>query len=178
VYVFQGAETGSIGSTPVFSYAPDASGENLRVGYSVDCGDITGDGLADVLVGVPYYNDTTYYWGAIYVYTSSGAGASVQFDTAKLICTTGLTGQTYAGQCVSVAGDLNGDGIDDIAYVLPGADNPNPDCGAVGIIFGADSLSGSLTYDIRVDGVAASELLGGHNMAPDTFEMGRTLGRK
>jgi len=73
-----------------------------------EAGDVNGDGLSDVLVGVPSR-------GAAYVYQGTPVGL------APLPGTT-MEGTGGFGTSVSVAGDVNGDGYTDLIIGAPDAD--------------------------------------------------------
>jgi hypothetical protein len=116
------------------------SGDRAETGVSVDgAGDINGDGFHDVIVGAPRNE-----FGAAFVFF----GHSGEFAAATELTTldgengfklsaTSLDDLT-AGNSVSGAGDINGDGFDDIAI---GALSANGDLatGAAYVIFGTNS---------------------------------------
>jgi len=80
-------------------------------GYSVAAaGDVNGDGYGDVIVGADYAN-------CAYVYFGSAAGLAATVGWLKCI-----DGTTYSafGASVAGAGDVNGDGYDDILVGAPG----------------------------------------------------------
>ena len=172
VYVFQGGE--SISGTPTVTLISEFTGiNNFKAGYSVDCGDVTGDGLADVLIGSPGYYGGQH--GAFWLYPGT-SGASVSLGTYSFF--DGNTG-FYAGQCVSVAGDINRDGRNDIMYVIPGADPLGSNEGQIKIMWGAASPSSA--NGTTFNGESGSEQLGGRQFDGATFnvfEIGRTLGRR
>src|ERR1043166_7529105 len=74
-------------------------------------GDVNGDGIADVAVGAP---------GADRAYIISGATRAV----LRTLADPNGTGHRF-GFAVANAGDLNGDGIDDLAVGAPGL-SPSP----------------------------------------------------
>lgn len=109
VYLYAGS-AGGVAQTDYFSATSSQSGDFF--GYSVDGGgDFNGDDVDDFLVGAPKghtFTDTTPV-GRVYVYHGSDVGAPTQALT--LI---GETADDQFGWSVAVAGDVNGDGYDDI----------------------------------------------------------------
>jgi hypothetical protein len=73
-------------------------------------GDVNGDGYADVLIGASHYHLNSGYEGAVYLYTGSAEGISAQPAWTMV----GPMGDAQFGYAVSSAGDVNGDGYDDI----------------------------------------------------------------
>ena len=89
-----------------------------RTGFDVSsAGDINGDGIADLLVSAPFSNSGGGGAGVVYViYGKSTLGPTIflnqltRADGFRIIGTPAA----FAGQSVSAAGDVNGDGLDDI----------------------------------------------------------------
>ena len=82
-------------------------------GYSVSgAGDLDGDGYDDLVVGAPYDDDNGSNSGSAYVYYGSASGIDSASED-KLIASDGDSGDYY-GYSVSGAGDLDGDGYDDV----------------------------------------------------------------
>ena len=112
-------------------------------GYSVSgAGDVNGDGLDDLIVGAyrsgPNDND---YSGASYVVFGKASGDVVELsaiadgNNAGFVIN-GATGDDYSGRSVSGAGDINGDGLDDL---IVGAYYASPNgtySGASYVVFG------------------------------------------
>jgi hypothetical protein len=104
-YVYLGNASG-LSDTPIFT----ATGEdvNNHFGYSVDtAGDVNGDGYDDIIVGAYHYKEFT---GRVYIYAGNANGLSA----TPALTITGEAPDTYFGRSVGAAGDVNGDGYDDV----------------------------------------------------------------
>ena len=84
-------------------------GYDSHTGYDVArAGDIDGDGLADILIGSPGGDLAHENGGEVYVFSGPITGELESTDLHALIYGAG------AGTVTSSAGDVNGDGLDDI----------------------------------------------------------------
>jgi hypothetical protein len=109
-------------------FSIQGSKNNDNLGHSVShAGDVNGDGYDDVIIGASNPNTDS---GISYVIF--GRRANVNIDLAKLAVSQGFS-IIGAGHSVSGAGDINGDGIDD---VIIGSPNQNSDAGISYVIFG------------------------------------------
>ena len=102
-----------------------------RLGSSVSsAGDVNGDGFDDLIIGAPYADSNGYFRnGQSYVVFGNSGGWASRLDLTTLdgsngFVINGLDGNDYSGSSVSSAGDVNGDGFDDLIIGAPGAD-PN-----------------------------------------------------
>ncbi|MFZ3119734.1 MAG: hypothetical protein WA159_15630, partial [Variovorax sp.] len=141
--------------------ASDYSGRSVS-----SAGDVNGDGLADLIVGA-YGADTTAGADAGNAYVVFGKTSGEAVDLSSL--TSGLssagfalfggTASSSAGSSVAAAGDLNGDGFDDLligapgsgagnAYVVFGGQFLNP---GVNAILGATGTQNTLTGTTGAD---------------------------
>ncbi|SHJ35987.1 FG-GAP repeat-containing protein [Roseomonas rosea] len=128
----------------------DGGGGSLLAGSSVSsAGDINGDGFDDILIGAP---GTLGQTGATYVIYGQAGPFDPSVNLASLDGTNGvrILGQpsSSAGQSVSSAGDVNGDGIDDFIIGAPDATWIGLPFGAVHVVFGtADGMPADLSLD-------------------------------
>ena len=169
-------ELSSLDGTDGFRLDGVAAGD--RSGRSVSAaGDVNGDGVADVIVSAHTADPNGFYSGSSYVVfgqdTSSAGDFAASINLSSLNGTDGfrLDGAAVfdlAGTSVSTAGDVNGDGIDDIIVGAYGADINGDNSGSSYVVFGSDqgfsasielgSLDG--TDGFRIDGAGTSELSG------------------
>ena len=107
----------------------EGSGAHDYSGFSVStAGDINGDGFADMLIGA-FYADPggNNYSGETYVVfgKASGFASNVQLgslDGSNGFVLEGIDELDMSGSSISTAGDVNGDGYDDILIGAYGAD--------------------------------------------------------
>ena len=149
-------------------------------GISVSAaGDVNGDGIDDVIVGAPDADNTGFGAGSSYVVFGTDAGFAASLNLASLDGGDGfqLDGAPYdysgyswagdhSGRSVSAAGDVNGDGIDDLIIGAPHAGYFSAPIGSFAsgasyVVFG--SLAGfAATLDLAtLDGRNGFRLAGG-----------------
>ncbi len=91
-----------------------------RFGVSVaTAGDVNADGYDDVIVGAFHYDNGATNEGAAFLYLGSAAGPSPTHDWKF----EGTQAVALAGRSVGTAGDVNGDGYDDVIVGTPALDN-------------------------------------------------------
>ncbi|WP_281018349.1 MULTISPECIES: tandem-95 repeat protein [unclassified Minwuia] len=105
-------------------------------GFSVsDAGDVNGDGLADMLVGAPLGGQ-----GAAYVVFGKADSTAIDLGDVEAgiggFAITGSSPLDNIGQAVSGAGDLNGDGLDDLIVGSPQSNANGVRSGIAHVIYG------------------------------------------
>ena len=107
-------------STAATASASTGAAADDRSGSSVSAaGDVNGDGIDDLIVGAPRVDNVGSRTGASYVVFGTDAGFAASLDLAALDGSDGFrldgaAAYDRSGSSVSAAGDVNGDGIDDL----------------------------------------------------------------
>ena len=139
-----------------------------RAGGSVSsAGDVDGDGVDDLLIGASGHPLGSYATGAAYLVLSPVAGTVDLSDAdAKLV---GEEKYDGAGGSVSGAGDINGDGYDDLLIGAGGHESADGRGGAAYVVLGP--VSGTMELadaDAKIVGEVFNDgSVGGGNWAGD-----------
>lgn len=119
----------------------------LGLGFSAAFADATADGVKDIVLGLPYYDDTADDEGIVCVFdgTRLGAMSTVDqepIDDADFCLTTDDGSGEHLGNSVASLGDIDGDGLEDWAVTqrgyLWGTSSLNPQ-GAAWVYLGKDA---------------------------------------
>ncbi len=145
-YVFYGY---SLGISAVSYWSVEFNQANANFGNSVSsAGDVNGDGFADILVGAYHHTNGQTEEGRAYLFNGSAAGPS---------STPSWTTETdeafsHMGFSVAAAGDVNGDGYNDVLVGAPDKDNSTfTDGGAAYFYYGSSSgLSAAPDWSIPI----------------------------
>jgi hypothetical protein len=132
----------SLNGTNGFKMTGVASGDLTGACVS-ELGDINGDGFADIAISAGYAGTSPNEYGSAFVVFGAASGFPTTLDLNTLNGSNGfrLNGSLgeYAGNRVSAAGDINGDGFDDIAIGCRFAPVNGPASGTVYVVFGKAS---------------------------------------
>jgi FG-GAP repeat len=129
-WVYLGSATG-ISTTPVWS--AEGNAEGAWFGHSVStAGDVNGDGYDDIIVGAPNpTHGTTIGWASVYYGSPTGPSATPDWTAY------GPQPVDWFGRRVHTAGDVNGDGYDDVIVGSPHYDGAEYDNGAAYVFYGS-----------------------------------------
>jgi hypothetical protein len=129
-YLFLGSATGP-GPTPAWTFETDQA--DALITSTEAAGDVNGDGFGDVLVGSGLYDNGETDEGRAWLFLGSASGLST---TPAWIAETNLAGARI-GTSVAEAGDVNGDGYDDVFIGAPSWTNPEINEGAALVYYGS-----------------------------------------
>ncbi len=156
-----------------FTVIGTEAGDNL--GFVVASGDVNGDGIDDILVGARFAGGLAggiesglINIGEAYVIFGS-PDLSGTVDTAlgeQDVTVRGAKASGYLGYALA-AGDVNGDGVDDIILAAPGADGPDDARSGAGeayVVLGSPELTGTIDvgqdqHDLTILGAKGEDFL-------------------
>ncbi len=146
VWVFLGS-SGGLATTA--AWMKESNVPSAQFGESVaGAGDVNGDGYSDVIIGAPFNPNGEATEGTASVYLGSGSGLAA--DPALLL--DGDQAASSFGISVAGAGDINGDGYDDMIVGATRFDNPTTDEGRA-FVFEGTACIGQDGLDNDEDGV-------------------------
>jgi hypothetical protein len=105
-WAFYGSATG-LSTAPNWSFESNVSSSNTGVSVSA-AGDVNGDGYGDAMIGASGNNGTVN--GRSFIFYGNGTGLAAAPNWTYITTNPG----SYFGECVSGAGDVNGDGYADV----------------------------------------------------------------
>jgi hypothetical protein len=140
VRIYYGTPTG-YSSTP--DWTVEGTQTNGAFGSPLATADVNGDGYDDLIVGAPYYYNGQTFEGRVFVFYGSSTGLPdanadgvVEISDASWIAESDQANANFGGH-VSSAGDINGDGYDDIIVSTTAYDNDQVNEGRVFVYYGS-----------------------------------------
>ena len=131
VWAFRGT---SLGIIQVSLWDDTGAGAETEYGASVaSAGDVNGDGYADILVGAPRLDSGSADVGRAWLHLGAPLGPISTASWSAI----GDQADGRLGQCVAGAGDVNGDGYDDVLVAAPAYDLGQVDEGAAWLFHGS-----------------------------------------
>lgn len=133
VFLFLGGP-GGLASAPAWIGEANQAGARLADKLS-GAGDVDGDGYDDVVLGAAFYDSTFTDAGAAFLYRGSPSG--LQGEPAWIAI--GDQADEQFAACSQAAGDVNGDGYDDVIVGAWLADHGQVNEGRAFVYFGSDT---------------------------------------
>jgi hypothetical protein len=132
-FVFAGGDTLASGDAGAARAVLSAEGPGDSFGSALASGDVDGDGLADLLVGAPFYTGS----GRAYLFLD-GPLSERSAALADVVLDAEASSQGEFGSTVALI-DVDGDGLEDMVVTAPGINSTGVDLGRV-YVFGAATL--------------------------------------
>lgn len=176
IYVAFGRASGITGEVNEFDgssgFAISGIADDDQLSVGAAAGDVNGDGFGDIILGASRANEGGVNRGAVYVLFGKAEGFAAEFSLNSLNGTngfkiSGVADDDFLGASVAGAGDVNGDGYDDIVFGAPSADEGGATRGAAYVVFGKPTFSAAIsagtldgTTGFKVRGITNGDRLG------------------
>lgn len=160
------------GEPPDASYTSWLGGTVMSLGVG---GDSNGDGVGELLVGLPNASPNGSYSGRVYVVDSLPASTSTFAGAGRVL--NGLEADSYVGESVGFLRDVDGDGADELLIGAPWWQ----DQGAVYVLGGGEGATlasprARLTGGVPYGQAGASVADGGNFLAGGAIVVGAPVG--
>ncbi|MCK6528195.1 FG-GAP-like repeat-containing protein [Myxococcota bacterium] len=149
-------------------------GEYQGAGRVAGAGDVNGDGYADVLVGGPYSSPTETDAGTAWlVHGPIWGDFGLEFADARF---EGSQGRDFLGAAMAGVGDVDGDGLDDLAFGASEHDAAESSAGAAWLVYspvsGAYALgsTGAVVYGSDWWDSVGAAVAGGGDLDGDGYD--------
>ncbi len=152
---------GMTGGEPTLHIVGDQAGAGF--GEPVGAGDFDGDGRSDIVTAAEEWDDgTSHKRGRVYLFLDPDGSGVVSAATADVALTgDDSSSSDNAGELLGSAGDVNGDGFDDLLVVARGHQEVGWGAGAAYLFYGP--ISPDLTSVTGADATWFGDLLGSQN---------------
>lgn len=128
--------------TNVVSWSAESDQTGAQFGFSVStAGDVNNDGLCDVIIGAPYYDNGQVDEGRVFIY--HGINSPAELAATPAATRESDQANAHFGWSVSTAGDVNGDGYSDVIVGAPDYDNGQVDEGRAYVYHGGSGGIGA-----------------------------------
>lgn len=146
------------------------AGEALGASVSA-AGDFNGDGHEDLVVGAPQASPAGHlHAGAAFVVLGPLAPGERTLGGQGVVPISGSRAGGVVGSSVAAAGDVNGDGLDDVVIGAPGAapnqEGPRGPAGRAYVVFGSPTPT---PVDLAALGARGFAVIGEQRPFPDAF---------
>ncbi|MFC1683213.1 C25 family cysteine peptidase [Candidatus Zixiibacteriota bacterium] len=150
---YEGAAEVLLFSPPDPAWTGEGDQLYASYGWSVSkAGDVDGDGYGDVIVGSALHSNGEDYEGCAFLYNGSSSGLSASHSWLG----ENDVANSYLGNAVDWAGDVNGDGYSDVIVGAQGYSDGQSEEGAAYLYFGGSSgLSTQPDWSAEGDQVGA-----------------------
>ena len=179
IYIFQSSTfSADKTSTDAIITLTGSGGDDEFGLYIAGNGDVDGDGISDFIVASPGSNEIKLYLGKGYATgTNTWNPSFIKTYSSSFLTIHGDGDQKTVASAISMSGDLNGDGFDDIVIGAPKSNGASNSGGRVYIIFGNTTLPTSSSLDSVankiITGTQASDQVGySVSIIPDTNQDG------
>jgi hypothetical protein len=135
--LYLGSASG-LSSTPAWTIE-GSGGWNYFGGRLNGAGDVNGDGYDDFMISDVYYSNDQTAEGRVFFFYGSARGPAATPDWIA----DGNQANDYFGMALASAGDVNGDGFDEVLIAAPSFDDPEGIEGQVRLYYGSASGLGS-----------------------------------
>ncbi len=147
-FTYYGSSTGLVLNATV----SEGQVANAQFGYAVaGAGDLNGDGYSEVLVSAPFYGSGEFTIEEGYVTAIRG---SIEGIAGNLWGKLGGYAGAHFGTDLAGIGDINGDGLGDVAIGAPDETDPDGLCGRVSFFLGVQGFITTPTETWRTWGVS------------------------
>jgi len=138
------------GLSPTHDWSVESNQSGAYINWFGRAGDVNGDGYDDIVIGAPLYDNGETNEGVVFVYYGSPSGPAPAPDP-DLVLEIDSHGAGF-GMVTAGAGDVNGDGYDDVIIGAPWYTGGEVGEGAVFFYPGSPSgLSETFTWSFQTD---------------------------